>query len=335
MIRAVLLLLMLASSALGATTVTLREVASVESSPVRLGDIASVEGDEAAALYGVEVLPGIPAGGVVRLDEVRSALDEAGVNWGRVALRGGECRLRRGALRLAPRASAAGADEDRFQEVALEGPETPRTRIAKLLAELYGVENADLRVRFDDGDARFLDGIPAGMRFDATIGTSAASEIAPVQVIVYDGDRVHEARTVRVEAQVRRDVLMLTRKVDRGERFETSALREMKRWIAPGGSPVVDEPLEAIGQLARTRLGAGTVVREAHLERPILIKRNELATVHCLSGSVSLRVQARAQDEGREGDVIEFRKSRRGEPFMARVTGAGFAVAISDTEAQR
>ena len=335
MIRAALLTLVFVSQAFGSATVTLRDSAALPGPAVLLGEIADIEGDGADELRETVVLEALPGDGLVRLDVVRDALDEAGVNWGRVALRGGACRVRLGEIRIAPVRQEMTCDEPMFDVIELAGPETPRTRIARYLAELYDVSNEALRIRFDAADERFLDEIPAGMRFDVTVGSGSASERAPVQVLVFDGDRVHATRTVRADVRVRRRVLQLTRTVDRGERFDAKALNAMERWVSPGGSPVVSEMDGALGQLARTRLGAGTVVRQAHLDLPVLIRRNDLATVHCLSGSVSLRVQARAQEDGREGDVIEFRKGRRGEPFRARVSGAGFAVATDETEATR
>jgi flagella basal body P-ring formation protein FlgA len=97
---------------------------------------------------------------------------------------------------------------------------------------------------------------------------------------------------------------------------------------------VIGDASEVVGKLARTRLSAGTILREAVVEKPVVIRRNELVTVHCLSGSVALRVEARAMDEGREGDVIEFRVDRGSEPFTARVSGPGVAVATDEKGAE-
>lgn len=330
MIRAAVLLLMLTSSALGATTVTLRASAPLTSVPVRLSDIAEVDGDPVGDPV---VLEAMPSDGVIRLDEVRTALDAAGVNWGRVALRGGECRVRRAPLRIVAHNENPVASEREFDVVDMSGPETVRTRIVRLLSDLYAAEHGDLRVRFDASDAEYIDSVALGARYETTIESSGRSGRAPVRVVVFEGDRVASTRTVRADVQVRRKVLVLTSTVDRGQRIDSSVFKASRRWVSPTGSSFVDDAGAVIGQLARTRLGSGTALREAHLDRPILIKRNDLATVLCLSGSVTLRVQARAQEDGREGDIIEFRKGRRDEAFTARVSGAGFAVSASKTEA--
>jgi len=329
----VILTLFFAARAAGVTTIELRPSAALPVGGVLVGDVADVSGDEAARLSAIEVLESAPASGVVRLDDVREALDAAGVNWGRVALRGGECRVRAGAPRLARVESDSNEDAADAEPgvVDLSGPETPRTRIARMLASLYGVENTDLRLRFEQRDHEFLISYEPGRRYEARVEASRTSERVPVMVTVFEGERVAETRTVRVDARVRTRALVLTRDLDRGDRIEADAFRPQERWVSPSGSPVIVEAGAALGQLARTRLGTGTVLRDAHLERPVLIKRNDLATVHCLAGSVSVRVEARAMDEGREGDVIEFRVDRESEPFRARVSGAGIAVAVTQT----
>jgi len=293
---------------------------------VRLGQIAVLAGDDAAELGAVEIVE--HARGRVTVDEVRAALDRAGVNWGRVELHGGVCRLRRGVPRLETRRSDSGASGEEPAVVDLSGAPTVRTRVAKMLGDLYGVENEALRVRFDPRDSAFLDS--AGGRFEVTIGAGSASERVAVVVTVFDGDEITESRTVRADVRVRRRVLVLGRDLARNEAVSAAALRAEERWVSPAGSPVVAEQENAAGMLARTRLGAGTVLREAHLTRPVLVKRNQLVTVLCLSGSVAVRVEARAMDDGKEGDLIEFRVDRKSTPFRARVSGAGVAVVTTE-----
>ncbi len=330
-IFSLLLALVFVCEALGATSVVLRESAVVDGA-VRLGDVAEVTGDERERLGEVVVFEESPGEGIVRLEDVRAALDEVGVNWGRVALRGGECVLRKGVVRMAAAVVSDGEGEAGFGVIDLEGEETARARVARVLCGVYGVENDDLRVRFDSGDAAFLDGIGSGAVYEVRVESTANAERAPVRVVVFDGERIAESRTVRADVRVRRGVVTLKMNVERGDRLGSEHLNAGTRWVAPGGSALVDGMGGAIGQLARTRLGAGTVLREAHLEKPVLIKRNELATVRCLNGSVSVRVRARAESDGREGDVIEFKKTKRGEAFRARVVGAGIAVAVSEED---
>lgn len=323
---AAILVLLISPVVCGETTVRLNSSAAVTAGPVRLEQIAELTGDDAAALGAVEVTE--RARGRVTIDEVRAALDRAGVNWGRVALHGGECLLRHGAPRLEKLGSVREAASEEPVVVDLNAGPTVRTRIARVLADLYGVENEALRVRFDPRDAVFLDF--AGGRFEVTVGTGSSSERVPVVVTVFDGDEISQTRTVRSDVRVRRRVLVLGRDLARNEAVNAAAVRTEQRWVSPAGSPVVSDVDDAAGMLARTRLSTGTVLREAQLTRPVLIKRNQLVTVLCLSGSVAVRVEARAMDDGKEGDLIEFRVDRKSTPFRARVSGAGVAVVTAE-----
>ena len=326
----VLGLVLAPASAFGATSVTLRSSSSATPSPVTLGEIATIEGDEAAALRGIVISETWPGGGVVDLRDVREALDAAGVNWGRVTLRGGRCVLREGEPRLRFGVEPDAEEERRPGVVDLDGPASVRIKIARVLGELYGVANEDLRLLFDERDEDLLGAMEAGKRYEVSATSGSSSERAPVTVTVFEGSRVIETRTVRADVRIRRDALTLRRDLSRGERIELEDVSAGRRWVSPSGSPVIGDAAAAAGNLARTRLSAGTILREALIEKPLVIRRNELVTVHCLSGSVALRVEARALDNGRPGDVIEFRVDRESEPFTARVSGPGVAVATDE-----
>jgi len=332
MLRSILItMLVAASAAFGATSVTLRASAIAAPGAVLLGDVATVEGEDAATLDGVVVASEWPASGELSLRDVREALDAAGVNWGRVTLRGGTCRLRAGEPRMVA-AEAPGEAAAKPGVVDLDGPPSLRIKIARVLGELYGVANEDLRLLFDERDADILGPMAAGRRYEVVANSGASSGRAPVTVTVFEGSRLVESRSVRADVQVRTRTLMLRRDLNRGERIDAAAISAEERWISPAGSPVIGSIGAAEGLLARTRLTAGTVLREALVEKPVLVRRNELATVHCLSGSVSLRVEARAMSDGRLGEVIEFRTGREADPFRARVSGAGIAVATREME---
>lgn len=323
-----------AAPAFGATSVTLRSSAVATPSPVTLGEVAEIEGDGSAALRGIVISETWPGGGVVELRDVREALDGAGVNWGRVTLRGGRCALREGRPRLRFGDEAKEEDERRPGVVDLSGPASVRIKIAKVLGELYGVANDDLRLLFDERDEDLLGAMELGKRYEVSATSGSSSERAPVTVTVFEGSRLVETRTVRADVRVRTDALTLRRDLSRGERIEAGDVSAGRRWVSPTGSPVIGDASAVVGKLARTRLSAGTILREAVVEKPVVIRRNELVTVHCLSGSVALRVEARAMDEGREGDVIEFRVDRGSEPFTARVSGPGVAVATDEKGAE-
>ena len=75
------------------------------------------------------------------------------------------------------------------------------------------------------------------------------------------------------------------------------------------------------------------MVRESDVEPPVLVKRGERISVHCLSGGVVVRIKARALADAREGELVECRADGGEQVISARVTGR--AVAVIDADAAR
>ncbi|TVQ31735.1 MAG: flagella basal body P-ring formation protein FlgA [Phycisphaeraceae bacterium] len=325
----------------GAGVVELRASArAAPGAPVTLADIATLEGPEAQALAGVVVLetPGADAAArpwiEIDLATVRAALERAGVNWGRVALRGNSCSLRIGSGEREPEPEREPQAYQRREpeRVDLSGPPTIRARIARTLARFYGVSPDDLQLLFDERDDDLLAQLERGRRIELQPEASPSSGRVPVTVRIYQGMRIVEERTVRIDARVRQDVLMLTSDIRRGDEFTAEHVRTESRWLSPG--PMYATDIDAVvGSRARTRMQAGTSLRLDHVESPVVVRRNELVTVRCLSGSVVLTGKARALSDARVGDLIEMRLLGARESFLARVDGPGRAV--SDTNHQQ
>lgn len=310
--------------------VQLRLSADVEpGAPVLLGDIAALDGREAEALRGVVVREAAPAAGEpgeVALSDVRRALDESGVNWGLVALRGNVCALRTGVSAAAPARRERERPEVEHEVVDLRGAQTVRTYAARTLAAMFGVSPEDLRLAFDDSERALLDVSDLGRRIETQpLGESTGSRV-PIAVWVYEADRVIASGTVRADVRVRRPAVVLTQSVARGERIRPGSLSREVMWLEPTGGTPVATVEEAVGGVARARMQAGTVLRLEHLEAPVVIRRGELVTVHCVSGGVVVKSKARATHDARLGDMVELSLGRDRRSFVARADAPGRAV---------
>ena len=100
--------------------------------------------------------------------------------------------------------------------------------------------------------------------------------------------------------------------------------------MAPDGTAPVCRLEDAVGMLTRSRVSSGSVLRASQIEEPLLVRRGERVTVHCLNGGVALRVQARALRDGRRGELIECVLDGRDRAFSARVSDRGVAVMVLD-----
>lgn len=329
----VLLLGAAAASAHGGS-IRLRTSAMVDAGEaVRVGDVATLEGDDALALAHVTILaePSRSAAGrawvEVTLADLRRSLDEAGARAGMLTLSGGVCTVRIASppKDAAPEPTPKKA-KPRPESVDPSGTPTVRKQAMLTLSSFLEVDPSDLRLLFDQSDADFLDQPRHALRIAIVPASGSGSARSVMNVRILDGDRIIDHRTIRAEAEVRRRVVVLQTMVKRKDAIPASALSEQEMWMPVGRGRPLERLEDASGALARTRLEPGTILREEHLESPVVIRRNELATIHAVREGFVVQTRARARSEGRRGDVIEFRVDGSKRGFQARVDGPGVAV---------
>lgn len=337
------LLALACCAAARADQIRLRSGVSVAPGPVLLSDIAELRGDAVQRYAQLIVEPdAVAAAGPrrrfeVSLDQVRAALEREGAHWGRLALSGKACVVRV----AADAQSQPNADDEDDPEaqpapepVDLTGPPTVRRRVAALLTSLYGVEPQDLRLLFDERDAAFLATPEWGRRIDLQPNTTASSGRQSITVRIFEGERLIDTRTLRVDARIRRTVVRLSEGVSRGGAVGPGQATEQRLWIDPADESPVGSLDDALGMRARTRLEAGDILRRSDIEAPILVRRNEQVAVHCISGGVALRAKARAHDDARMGDLVECSMEGRRGAFTARVADRGVVVVNLDARTQ-
>lgn len=322
-----------------AGTVTLRASATVHTdAPITLGDIATLEGAHAVSLSGVVVRQAdVKTPRPVTLDEVRAALDNHGVNWGRLALRGGQSCDLRAVAPVAASTSAPGRSSGADPGDATPAPsagERVQGRVIETLAALFGVEHDDLRIGFDDSSRELLATPVQGRRVDVQTSTASSSRLM-IRVWVYEGDRVVAHGTVRADVRVRVNAVVLRAAISRGDRLTSEHLGQETLWMEPSGAPPVRAMPDALGAVAKTRLDAGSVLRTDHIEAPLVIRRGDLVSVHALAGGLTVRTHARALADAREGELVELSRARDRKPFVARAAGPGIAVLDAAESEQR
>lgn len=325
---------------LGVTRVELRRVVRpAGDGALRLGDVAVVTGPLAQRLAGVEVVSsalGLPeaAPGWARLEaqRVRAAvLAAAGWESDDVVFVGAavEVRVPRAGGARAEASGPSPAAEVEAEPTELIGVErteagTVRGVVARSLAGYLGVAAPDLRVGFD-ASAEPLLGREVGMLGIEVRPHGVGAEI-PVEVTLYDGDRVVRQETVRTRALVLRRVGVVARAVERGREIGPSDVGVEARWVEPGVEPA--EPGSIVGRVASSRLAVGSVIEPTELEERVLIRRGDLVVLKMQSGGVSVAVrEARALgDAARDGVLtVELPGSRR--RVTARAAGPGLAIA--------
>lgn len=316
--------------------VTLRGAAEVDGErPVLLGEVADLRGPAAEALASIVVLDKWPASEgwtTLELSAVKTALGASPrVNWGRLALNGSSCVVRRAAAApaAAPAAEPAAAAEPARAEV---GKSRVRDLIPARIAQLLSLDEASLRLEYEDSAAELLNTPVEGRQVEIT--PSGMADRVPLAVRVYEKDRIAASGSVRVAVSVKREVLVARAALKRGDVLSLKDAAIETRWIGPT-TPAAG--LEDFGSVVRAgKLAPGQLIQDSDLTPAVVVRKGEMVSVSCVAGSVVLKTLARATSDARKGDVIKFESAEKPEKgrgrkdekreFLARVAGPGRAV---------
>lgn len=86
---------------------------------------------------------------------------------------------------------------------------------------------------------------------------------------------------------------------------------------------------EVIGRATLRAIKPGSPVLRADLVEPLQIRRGESVLVTAVSGPAQLRMEAVAENSGKQGDMISLRNPRSGRSFRARVEGKDQALVMA------
>jgi len=128
---------------------------------------------------------------------------------------------------------------------------------------------------------------------------------------------------VPVKIRRQQSILVLARGIAAGETIRADMLtqetRDSSRII---GAPLND-PVSAIGQVARRALAAGSVLTSAHLRPPDVIRRGDRVTLVSRQGGIEVRMDGRALGAGGIGARIHAENLSSHRRIQGVVTDAG------------
>ena len=334
------ILLVLPGIAEGQTTINLRPSARLadDAQQVRLADVADISGGD-PALADTIIVSTISAdqrANWLKLDvaTVRSALDNlpGDMNWGKVSIHGGTCTVRFTDPKLATKAPTPRKGETgpsvSPQPVDLSGPPTIKSTVAARLAALYGVTEDRIRLAFDAGDEGLLATLLGSRQASVSPGGLASSSRLPVNITLYEGDRVVLTHTLQVSALVYRPVMVAAGTIERNRVITPDQINAIEQWITPGSKPPATSE-QIVDSIAQKRIAAGEVIDADDVAAPLACKRGDIVTVHCLSGSVVIKLRARALGSARDGELVQLKAENSDAPFTGRMSGRGLAVLVA------
>jgi len=215
---------------------------------------------------------------------------------------------------------------------AVMGERSVRALVADAVVRALGEDPEQVRLVFDGLDPATLAETPAGVRI----------EVEPIGML--DGDRAEFAvrwwRDGRVERRtnlsafpsIARTASISSVDLRKGDRPDETQLSTATAWLRPSERSRVVRPGALGGRAMATGIRAGEPLIESHLERQLLIKRGDRIVVRSIVGSLAVRVDAVAQSDGREGEVIDCMRiganAKSKSAFSATVTGRGEAVIL-------
>lgn len=326
-ILALLLGLAVAPPPVGDTAITLLRAANV--SPhraIRLDDVATLDGPQAQTLAPLEIAPaGTKA---IDLATVKAALDKAGVNWARLTLQGRTCSLADD-----PADTPSGRNPVRPEAASVNStdaaPGTHASLINARLAELFGVEPSDLRLRFTNlnpAQSAFLAATPdPAARIRIQPQAAGTSPRVPIEIELYQGERLLQRHRLTAEVLIRREGVAAGTQIDRDRPISASDLRDEVQWLPPNADPLITRA-QAEWMTAKRRIEPGSMISQNDVQSPIVIKRGDQVIVHCLSGGVAIKAKARALDNARDGEPVRLQIEGSKRPFNGRASGRGTAV---------
>lgn len=111
--------------------------------------------------------------------------------------------------------------------------------------------------------------------------------------------------------------------------IDAAALHVVKR-----NGPLLREPValrteDVLGHIPKRPVKAGSVIPLASLDRAPVVHRGEPVKVEVLCGPARLQLDAIAEREARDGDVVELRNPVSGKTFRARLEGQKAMIVIA------
>ena len=318
------------------------------SGSVRLADIAELTGPSARQ-YADTVVAHIhdsTAAMEISVGEVRAALTDAGVHWGKVNLNGTAVIVRPSEPPNAtapmfmtpasiepvnrPRPSTgagAGPGQRAFEQAdTVTELQTLRGEVARIIVAGLGMAPEAVRLTFHDRDASFLDRSLDTDRFEIQPLSNLDSDRVELSVRVWSQNRIVHRQSISVRLMLRTGVVVLRSDVTRGDVLHEENFLTEVRWITPIQASTLCGFVEAVGRVAGMPLKAGDVLKKKHVKRDVLVKRGDRVIVRCLVGGVVISLDAEARSDGADGDPIELRKLGERSTFMATVSGPGAAI---------
>ena len=277
----------------------------VATDPVRLGDIAALEGDEAPQLAGMIVGKAPGAGEMRVLDGtvILAAIHREVGDLDRV-------RYTIPAVVRVRRAT---------QEVS---EAAVRQIVEAYVAETMGTSAPDAVVRALDvpGPIR----LPAGPYAARVVPQAGAALVGRVRLQIEFSVDERPARSVWVNADigVYGPVVMARRSVARGELLSEADLSLDRRDLSQMPRGVLGDPAEIVGRVARASLSPWTPIRHEQLVAPTAVHRGDVVLLVAQRGALRITAPGEVRADAAAGEPVRVTNRASQKSLVGRVLDA-------------
>ncbi len=286
--------------------ITLHPEVYVDGPTIVLGDLADIEGRAADALHELEVFPAPRPGNSKNLTAslIAARVRDAGYEDGRFRVKGPRIVK---TTTLSQELSMAKVHDALEHYILLEMPWDPADTSMKLMVP-------DTHIVLPEGEVTMAWRVNPQYEY---LGVGA------FQGDIYvDGEREHSIMC-RAEIEAYAETIIAARDIQRGQRIAMEHLETRVFPMSQLRRGTVTEASGVTGLVAKKTIMAGQTIHERHVEPPVLVKRRQLVTVEAGRGAVRVTMQAKAQEDGRAGDLIELENLESGEAFVGIVRKDG------------
>ena len=323
--------------------IRLKRQAMVEERAIRLSDVAELRGHAATRLADVQVSSVDPGGSTakVSLAGLRPTLDREGVNWGRLSLGGfSHCRVLYIEPEITPDATTSEPSEPSIDRpafavvysedlllvnptgaVSIDAVLTVRDHAMRFLEESTGWGPNELAVEFAARDHAILAQLTGHDRLEFEPGGVVDVGRLPITVRRYRDDQIVGTERLTADVARKRLAVVATRTLARGQSMTPADVEVREVLIINSTADPMTNLDDVIGQVAGRFMRQGHAIHRDDVRPPVMVRRGELMTIHCMTDGLLIKTVARASEDGLLGQSIRVRNDQSREQYVVHVTG--------------
>jgi flagellar basal body P-ring formation protein FlgA len=139
--------------------------------------------------------------------------------------------------------------------------------------------------------------------------------------ITIDSGSESSAFQIDADVSLPPDVVITVRALPRGRVISAADVRLQPVSTSDTSSDRFYQTQDVIGLETTTAVGAGRPLIRKTVRQPLLIRRGDVVTVFARAAGISVRVMARARDDGSLGDAVSVESMLDRTVYLARVSG--------------